>query len=323
MTTMPRRRSELTLSELGDESVIFDPSTNTAHKLAPTALAVWQECDGSSTVDQVGERLSLPAADVEAACAELVEAGLANANGFSRRRVLQGGAVAGALLVSSVVIPQAAAAASLHGPGQSGPPGTTTPVSFNLFSAYNVGGVTPAESVFTLMQKTGPNSYSTLPSTVYTLVSSPPGTGTATAFHGSDQNTYDASDYLPSMFTITGGPLNSGTLSFPSNVFGFHPGPHDAAVVKITNTFSSPVAVTVSGSVTSRDSGGGVTGIVFLDSSGAALSTQVVTAGTGVTVPFTVTVPTVAAGDSIYAVLDKAPTFGANATQLDLTASFS
>jgi hypothetical protein len=323
MTKMPRRRTDLNLSELGGESVIFDPSTNTAHKLAASALVVWQECDGSSSVDDVARRLSMTVDDVEAACAELIDADLAKANGFSRRSVLQGGAVAGALLVSTIVIPKAAAAVSLHGPGNSGPPGTTLPVTLGLFNAYNVGGVTPSESVFTLMERTGANAYSTLPSTVYTLASSSPGTGTATAFHGTDPNTFDVSDLLPSMFTITGGPLNSGTLSFPSNVFGIHPGPNDAAVVKITNIFNTPAALTVSGGITSRDAGGGVTGIAFFDSSGGALSSQVVTAGPGNTIPFTVTVAVLAAGDSIYAVLDKAPTFGANATQLDLAASFS
>jgi hypothetical protein len=45
------------LRETGDEAAIYDPSTGTLFQLNATALAIWQACDGETTVDEITEAL--------------------------------------------------------------------------------------------------------------------------------------------------------------------------------------------------------------------------------------------------------------------------
>ena len=84
MNDRPRHREDLVLRESGDEMSVFDPSTGTLFKLNTTALAIWQACDGETTIDEITEALveltGLDSEDlrpdVEEAIATMTEQGL-------------------------------------------------------------------------------------------------------------------------------------------------------------------------------------------------------------------------------------------------------
>ena len=84
MTDRPRHRADLVLRDSGDATAIYDPSTGTLFQLNATALAIWQACDGETTLDEITEALVLltgrPTAElkpeVSAAITNLMEQGL-------------------------------------------------------------------------------------------------------------------------------------------------------------------------------------------------------------------------------------------------------
>lgn len=128
MNILPRRKLDLELEDMGEELIVYDPSTETASCLNSVARTVFEACDGSTTVAEVSQRLASGDCSedmVLLTLAELGEKGLLEtpAEGYSRRDFFArwGKLVAVLPLVASIAAPEAARAAS----GGSGPGGTT------------------------------------------------------------------------------------------------------------------------------------------------------------------------------------------------------
>lgn len=81
---MPLRRTDLMTRLIEGEVVILDREAGKVHQLNPTAGYVWNNCDGSSTVGSIAERLAasfdvapeMALRDVEALVQELKGLGL-------------------------------------------------------------------------------------------------------------------------------------------------------------------------------------------------------------------------------------------------------
>lgn len=54
---LPQRNRDVELREVGNESVLVTPSGDT-FALNPTARAIWELCDGTTTVDELAVALS-------------------------------------------------------------------------------------------------------------------------------------------------------------------------------------------------------------------------------------------------------------------------
>ena len=127
------RQDRLLLQEAGDELVVYDQDRHRAHRLNRTAALVWRHCDGKTTVTEIANllqrELSVPA-DEEAVWlaldrldrAHLLRERLtlpASAARTSRRALVRKLAMAGGLaLVTSIVAPEAAQAATCFAFGQ-------------------------------------------------------------------------------------------------------------------------------------------------------------------------------------------------------------
>jgi hypothetical protein len=49
----PIRRADVWLRQARGETAIYDPDTGAVHMLNETALAIWQLCDGETTVEEM------------------------------------------------------------------------------------------------------------------------------------------------------------------------------------------------------------------------------------------------------------------------------
>jgi hypothetical protein len=104
------------------ELVVYDPGTQMAHCLSADAAAVWECCDGHTSLADIAVASSVELSAVERAVDELRGCGLLDdapilGRGYSRREAATkfarvGGAALLAPLVYSVAIPAVAAAAS-------------------------------------------------------------------------------------------------------------------------------------------------------------------------------------------------------------------
>ena len=113
---------------VGDELVIYDSVSRSAHCVSAAAAAVWGLCDGRHSPADIAAELGVAPVTVDAALRDLGDAGLLEEipraeRGMSRRTATMRLATAGvaaltAPLVYSVAIPRAAAAMS----GPTGPP---------------------------------------------------------------------------------------------------------------------------------------------------------------------------------------------------------
>ncbi|HEY5260931.1 MAG TPA: PqqD family peptide modification chaperone [Solirubrobacteraceae bacterium] len=124
MRDRPQARTEGVISEVvGDDVVVYDQVTHTAHSLSAAAASVWNLCDGKRSAEDIADALSMKLAMVAQAIADLSDCGLlddsplASSVGISRReaakRLVQvGGAAFAAPLIYSVAIAPAIAAAS-------------------------------------------------------------------------------------------------------------------------------------------------------------------------------------------------------------------
>ena len=82
--TKPQMRSDLTLVELDQEAVVYDPLSGLVHYLNPMASLVFQLCDGTATVKETTADLAEAnevepeaiAADIRALIKQFREAGL-------------------------------------------------------------------------------------------------------------------------------------------------------------------------------------------------------------------------------------------------------
>lgn len=88
--TTPEGRGDVLFSEVGDEGVIFDPTTQQMHRLDPQARLVWQLLDGSATLEEtcveIAEAFGADLAQVRADVVSLV-------HDFTSRELLVGSAV--------------------------------------------------------------------------------------------------------------------------------------------------------------------------------------------------------------------------------------
>lgn len=68
----------------GDQTAVYDPETTRLHMLNPSALAIWEACDGETTIDELIDALieltdadsTRATDDVTVALRDLREAGL-------------------------------------------------------------------------------------------------------------------------------------------------------------------------------------------------------------------------------------------------------
>jgi hypothetical protein len=114
--TPTARRSQVVVSEMGDEVVLYDITEDKVHSLNPTAAFIWKQCDGRRTVADIARSLErqFQAGDSEemvwSALDQLQRQNLlaervvkpSKSPGLSRRRML-GKAAAGALLALPLV----------------------------------------------------------------------------------------------------------------------------------------------------------------------------------------------------------------------------
>lgn len=81
---LPSRRPDVLLREDDPQTLLFPWDEDTTHVLNPTARAIWELCDGTTTIgelaDAICEVFSVPreraVADVAAVLVQLSEAGL-------------------------------------------------------------------------------------------------------------------------------------------------------------------------------------------------------------------------------------------------------
>lgn len=53
----PRRRGDVVCQSADEETLLYDPLTDAVHVLNPTALAVWELCDGRHTLSSIETHL--------------------------------------------------------------------------------------------------------------------------------------------------------------------------------------------------------------------------------------------------------------------------
>jgi hypothetical protein len=80
----PRRLGEVWTRQEGDQTAVFDPSTGRLTRLNPSALAIWELCDGETEpseivdalVELTGRSQAEIALEVETTIGELQDLGL-------------------------------------------------------------------------------------------------------------------------------------------------------------------------------------------------------------------------------------------------------
>jgi len=135
------RQDNLLVQEIGNEVVVYDQERDQAHTLNRTAAFVWRNCDGETTVPQLAALVAVElgvAADEDVVWMALDRLSRANllegkverpGKAVSRRELLRRMSVAGAAavmlpMVTSLVAPTAAMAASPAGGCGLGTPGS-------------------------------------------------------------------------------------------------------------------------------------------------------------------------------------------------------
>ena len=74
-TATPTRRGQAWVRRGGDDTAVFNPETGALHLLNPSALAIWELCDGATTGQEMaGAIAELTALDIEAAAADVAVA---------------------------------------------------------------------------------------------------------------------------------------------------------------------------------------------------------------------------------------------------------
>jgi hypothetical protein len=88
---LPRRRSDVRLYDKELRSFLVAPDQAVAHELNPTARAVWELCDGATTVDELADAVcqlfpvtrDAAVSDVVAVVSRFVSSGLVEWTGSS------------------------------------------------------------------------------------------------------------------------------------------------------------------------------------------------------------------------------------------------
>ena len=71
----PQRKGDLWVRQEGEQTAVFDPETDRLHMLNASALAIWQACDGETTVEEIIEAVvELTGLAAEQATAEVTRA---------------------------------------------------------------------------------------------------------------------------------------------------------------------------------------------------------------------------------------------------------
>lgn len=58
-TAQPTRKGEAWVRREGDGVAVFNPETRTLHLLNPSALAIWELCDGETTAREMAEAVDV------------------------------------------------------------------------------------------------------------------------------------------------------------------------------------------------------------------------------------------------------------------------
>lgn len=58
-TARPLKRGEVWVRRNGDETAIYDPDSGQLSRLNPSALALWELCDGETTAEEMAEAVSV------------------------------------------------------------------------------------------------------------------------------------------------------------------------------------------------------------------------------------------------------------------------
>jgi PqqD family protein of HPr-rel-A system len=82
--SLPERKGEAWVQREGDRTAVFNPDTGLLHLLNPSALAIWELCDGETTPEEMAGAISeitgleeeVTVGDVQSALRSLEEAGL-------------------------------------------------------------------------------------------------------------------------------------------------------------------------------------------------------------------------------------------------------
>jgi hypothetical protein len=114
---LQRRSDGLVIEQIDEETVVFDRSCDIAHTLDGDAARVWRACDGATDAATIARQLGLSQAVVEATterlgALDLLEPDPTVSRRTALRRIALGASVAAVPLISSLVIPSAAAALS-------------------------------------------------------------------------------------------------------------------------------------------------------------------------------------------------------------------
>jgi Coenzyme PQQ synthesis protein D (PqqD) len=132
------RREGLVIQKLDDEVLVYDLERHRAHCLNLAAAAIWEQCDGQTSVPEIVKRLQAavdPAIDEaivlhglgQLSRRRLLQQRIARGPDLSRREALRRFSVAAAIglpVVASILAPTAAEAVSCVGAGGScGGPG--------------------------------------------------------------------------------------------------------------------------------------------------------------------------------------------------------
>jgi hypothetical protein len=133
--SLPRaRQDDLLVETLGEELLLYDQNSHTAHCLSPIAACVWRHCDGERDMTELAELAGASESVVTDALHELREKDLLAAEpalmqstfpGVSRREAIirvarVGVAAAGASLIVSATAATPAMASSGESPCESG-----------------------------------------------------------------------------------------------------------------------------------------------------------------------------------------------------------
>jgi len=57
ISTHPIRRSDITVKDIGDETLLYNAKEKVIHVLNPTAKLIWELCDGGHTLDEMEEMM--------------------------------------------------------------------------------------------------------------------------------------------------------------------------------------------------------------------------------------------------------------------------
>jgi hypothetical protein len=116
---VPRKRDGLVVQTIGDEAIVYDGETHKAHSLNRTAALVFQHVDGKAKASEIARKVGGDLGGspnerlIRVALDRLGAAGLLKAPmSMGRRAVVRGLTIALLPVVTSILVPKAAAAGS-------------------------------------------------------------------------------------------------------------------------------------------------------------------------------------------------------------------